>query len=81
MQNVYEALHIDDIRQSMGQAGAERGAQQAVARMQQGLTRPEEAGSSGTKSGVLHKFDVNAMTDAEILEAARQSERGRTVRF
>ena len=80
MQQAYELIHMEEIKEASARAAAQSMGQQMTARIKEKASRPKENGTSA-KSAVIVKNDVSSLTRAERAEIARRAQRGEQIKF
>lgn len=80
VEHAYKVLHFDELTQNAARVAAQTADAQAQARIKQKASRPTENGTS-SKSAVIVKNDVSALTRAERAEIARRVQRGEKISF
>ena len=80
MQQAYELVHMDEIKEATARAAAKTAGQQVQANIQARSSRPQENGMS-SNSAVITRSDVGSLTRAERAEVARRASRGEKITF
>lgn len=80
MQQAYELIHMDEIRDATARGAAKAASEQMTANIKARAARPSENGTS-SKSAVIVKSDVSSLTRAERAEIARRAQRGEKMKF
>lgn len=80
MQQAYELIHMEEIKEASARAAAKSMGQQMTARMKSKASRPKENGTS-KQSAVIVKNDVSSLSRADRAEIARRAQRGEHIKF
>lgn len=80
MQQAFELIHMDEIRNAAAKNAAQTASEQMAANIKARAARPSENGTS-SKSAVIVKNDVHNLTRADRAEAARQALRGKKIQW
>lgn len=80
VQQAYELVHMEEIKQSAARAAAQTAGEQMVAKLKSKSARPLENGTSAQSAAIV-KSDVNNLTREERAEIARRAQRGERIRF
>ena len=80
MQQAYELIHMEEIKEASAKAAAQSMGEQMTARMKSKAARPKENGTS-TQSAVIVKNDVSSLSRADRAEIARRAQHGEIIKF
>lgn len=80
VQQAYELIHMDEIKQATARSAAQTASQQMQAKIKSKAARPSENGTS-SQSAVVVKSDVHNLTRADRAEIARRVQRGETITY
>ena len=80
MQQAFELLHMDEIRDATARSAAKTASEQMAANIKARASRPSENGTS-SKSAVIVKNDVSNLSKADRAEIARRAQRGEKIKF
>ena len=80
VQQAYELIHMDEIKENAARAAAQTAGMQMVAKIQSKAQRPSENGTS-TRSAAVIKNDVHNLSREDRKEAARRAMRGEKIRW
>ena len=80
MQQVYEAIHANELIKKASVASANNAAQSTARMIQQGSGRPLENGAS-KPAGKVSNFDPSTLTDDEIVAINKRVASGETITF
>lgn len=80
VQQAYELVHMDEIKQAAARTAAQAAGNQMVAKLSARASRPLENGTS-TNSSAIVKSDVHSLSRADRAEIARRAQRGEKIRF
>lgn len=80
VQQAYELMHMEEIKQSAARAAAQTAGEQMVAKLKSKASRPLENGTS-SQSAAIVKNDVHQLSRAERAEIARRAQRGEKIKF
>lgn len=80
MQQAYELMHMEEIKNATAKTAAETAGQQMIANMKNNAARPLENGTS-SQSAAIVKNDVHNLTKEERAEAARRALHGEKITF
>ena len=80
VQQAYELVHMEEIKNATARAAAQTAGQQMAARVKEKASRPKENGMS-SQSAVVVKNDADSLSDAELEEVARRVKRGARISF
>ncbi len=79
MKSAYKALHADEIMQGAMAYAHDKASEEAVKRIAAKGRRPEENGLASAT--VVHKTDVNTLTDSDMDKINEQVRSGKKIRF
>lgn len=80
VQQAYELIHMDEIKENAARAAAQTAGMQMVAKIQSKAQRPSENGTS-TRSAAIVKSDVHNLSRADRAEVVRRAMRGDKISF
>ena len=80
VQQAYELIHMDEIREATAKSAAQAAGAQVEARIKSKQSRPTENGTS-SQSAAIVKSSVSSLTKADRAEVARQALGGKKIRF
>lgn len=80
VQQAYEVVHMDEIREATARSAAMAAGAQVEARIKSKQSRPTENGTS-SQSAAIVKNNVSSLTKADRAEIARQALGGKKIRF
>lgn len=80
LQQAYELIHMDEIKEATARNAAASAGQQLAAKIKQKAARPSENGTSHS-SAVIVKDNVSNLSKADRAEAARRALRGEKITF
>ena len=80
VQNAYELIHMEEIKNATAKSAAKAADEQMRARIQSKAARPSENGTS-SQGAVITKSDVHSLTAKDRAEAARRAMRGEKIKW
>lgn len=80
VQQAYELMHMEEIKQNAARAAAQSAGEQMVAKLKSKASRPLENGTS-SQSAAIVKNDVHSLTREERAEIVRRAQRGAQIKF
>ncbi len=80
VQNAYELIHMEEIKESAARTAAQTAGEQMQARIKAKQSRPSENGTS-SQSAAIVKSDVKSLSRADRAEIARRVARGEKISF
>ena len=80
MQQAFELIHMDEIRNATAKNAAQTASEQMAANIKARAARPSENGTS-SKSAVIVKNDVSNLSKAYRAEIALRAQRGEKIKF